>query len=219
MTTYHIGSLIFKSKIDCHRYTKNIINSLGCCIIDKEHASYEFFAELLKNHSEYDEKIGCGIDYFEIIKNKMNPKFYGMLLHRIDGTVVNFSWVHACEFKNRTYEWYLSAAMRSAIADFIISFKRCSVHKCCICNVEDPNIDFHVDHIYPFSKLKSDFLAITKYPNPIRFTSCEKYGSCIMTDDDIDFKNDWIKFHNDHCKLQILCKTCNIKKSDTLVNE
>jgi acetyl esterase/lipase len=34
----------------------------------------------------------------------------------------------------------------------------------------------------------------------------------LFRDEDIEFKNKWIKYHNDSCTLQILCRECNLTK-------
>ena len=226
---YTIGNKIFKTKKECYSYTKNIINSLGSCEINKDHNYFIFFCDLLKNHTEYDEKVGCGIDRFCIIKNKLNPNFYGMELHRLDNTKINFSWVHCCEFKKRSYDWHLSSAMRSSIMKTIINFKTKNKLECSMCKISDHDTIYHVDHIIPFINLKNDFLKTTKLTlpearrslatvstpegiEPISFSTCSNTGLCVFGDDDSGFKNDWISYHDENCKLQILCRSCNILK-------
>jgi hypothetical protein len=39
---YYIGDLEFKTKKECESYTRNIINNLKCCSIDKTHEKYFF---------------------------------------------------------------------------------------------------------------------------------------------------------------------------------
>ena len=206
---YTIGNKIFETKTECKMHSKNIINSLGCCEINKDHEYFNFFCDLLKNHSEYDEKVGCGIDHFCIIKNKLNPNFYGMELCRLDNSKINFSWVHCCEFKKRSYDWHLSSAMRSSIMKTIINFKNNNKSECKMCKVSDPDAIYHVDHIIPFINLKNDFLKIIKQKLPISFSTCLNTGLCIFNDDDISFKNEWTSYHDAKCTLQILCRSCN----------
>ena len=40
---YYIGELEFKTKKECENYTRNVINNLGCCIINKDHTLFNFF--------------------------------------------------------------------------------------------------------------------------------------------------------------------------------
>lgn len=70
MTIYNIGNLTFKTKTAAHKYTKNIIDELGYCIIDSTHDKFNFFSDLIKNHKNPESKIGCGIDFF--ISKKTN---------------------------------------------------------------------------------------------------------------------------------------------------
>ena len=215
---YKIGNIIFKTKKECKLYSKNIINSLRCCNINIDHEYFNFFCDLLKNHTEYDEKVGCGIDHFCIIKNKLNQNCYGMELYRLDNTKINFSWVHCCEFKKRSYDMLLSSAMRSSIIKTIINFKNNNNSECKICKISDNNTIYHVDHIIPFINLKNDFLKTTKFTLPISFSTCPNTGLCIFNDNDSDFKNDWIEYHDTKCKLQILCRLCNNYKGKHIVH-
>ena len=66
---YYIGELEFKTKKECENYTRNIINNLGCCIINKDHTKFSFFDNLIQNHPECDNKKGICIDYFYIQPN------------------------------------------------------------------------------------------------------------------------------------------------------
>jgi len=44
---YYIGELEFKTKKDCETYTRNIINTLGCCEINKDNAYFIFFEDCI----------------------------------------------------------------------------------------------------------------------------------------------------------------------------
>jgi len=71
---YYIGELEFKTKKECENYTRNIINDLGCCIINKDNTFFSFFDNLIQNHPEcYNKK---GIDYFYIQPNSLVRKYY-----------------------------------------------------------------------------------------------------------------------------------------------
>ena len=212
---YKIGNKNFKSKKECYMFTKNIIHNLGCCTIKKDHECFNFFDDLLKNHTEYDTKKGSGVDYFSIIRNKYNNNVFNTVLTRIDNSKILFSWPHCCEFKKRSFDWHLSASMRNSISHIVIDFKCKSKLKCCMCDISNNEVVYHVDHIIPFIKLKNDFLKITNHQLPKTFSNCPKYDGCSFSDEDIDFKNDWINYHNDHCKLQILCQPCNNFKGKT----
>ena len=96
---YYIGDLGFKTKKECETYTRNIINSLEIVKITKDHKYFSFFEDLLKNHLDYDDKRGTGIDYFYIQRNPLNSRQYQPMIKRLDGSYISFSWIHCCQFK------------------------------------------------------------------------------------------------------------------------
>ena len=59
---FNIGGLTFSTKKAAQDYTRQTITELGCCIIHKYHDEYNFFVNLLNNHPNRDEKVGCGIE-------------------------------------------------------------------------------------------------------------------------------------------------------------
>jgi hypothetical protein len=213
--SYYIGDLKFNTKKECEEYTRNIINNLGCCIINKEHSLFSFFIDLIENHPKHDEKIGLGVDYFHIIKNPISPKYYQTMIKRVDGSNVDFSWVYCCQFKERTVKFELNQAMRTAIHNDIVKFRTQQTKIMCnLCKLTEESWDnYHIDHDNPsFQKLQNNFFSITKNPIPKTFNQDNKYYSTIFKEEDSKFKNEWVLYHNQNCNLQILCKKCNLEK-------
>jgi hypothetical protein len=214
---YNIGTISFKFKKQCENYTRNLINNLGVNKkIDHNHLNYTFFCDLLKNHPEYNIKVGCGIDYFYIIQNPVNKQGLQTMIKRIDGTEEDFSWVYCCKFKKRTVIEDLKNAMREAIDIQIFNYKsKCNNLICNYCKDSNALTKYHVDHIYPFSKLYDDFLKDNlDYPktfgnNKLNFKTC-------FNDTDNKFKNDWVSYHLNNATFQILCIDCNSKKSNLI---
>ena len=62
-----------------------------------------------------------------------------------------------------------------------------------------------------FNKLFHDFVA-SNNNDIIQFEEYDKTNLTYFHSDDILFQNDWIKYHQDNCYLQILCKKCNLSK-------
>jgi len=50
---------------------------------------------------------------------------------------------------------------------------------------------------------------------PSLFGDCKIYKLTIFKDEDEDFKNDWVDYHNKNCNFQILCRDCNLRKKKT----
>lgn len=209
---YFIGEIGFKTKKACEEYVRQIVNQAGICIINSSHEKFNFFINLLKNHSECAEKIGVGINNFYIIRNRFGNGLE-MGIKRIDGSEIDFSWRHCCEFKPRPPDFNLTNAMRAAISGAVIEFKLHSESVCQICKTKEEPFD--VDHEDPsFKTLKNNFLEETKLEKPTVFDDCPIYHRAIFRDEDEEFMNEWIQYHNQHCKLQILCKDCHRKKRD-----
>jgi hypothetical protein len=210
---YFIGELGFKTKKDCLSHTRNIINGLVCGKINKDHIQYDFLENLLKNHDHYEEKKGEGIDYFFIIPDPLDKRYFQTWIKRINDTEVVFSWNHCCKFKPRTHTELLTDAMREAIHEDIYELKMNQVMKCNLCKtIDHVCADFHVDHDDPpFREIKENFLKQTNLPIPNIFGTSQ-YRLIKFTPDDISFKNDWIAYHKNTAVLQILCKYCNFKK-------
>lgn len=211
---YYIGTLEFDTKKKCEEHTRSVIKSLGCCKINRDHPSYGFFSDLLKNHPECELKTGCGIDYFFIKPNPLRPSTFQTMIRRIDGTEVDFSWLYCCQFKLRTNDYDLTQAMRVSIRSQIIDYKN-AVNKliCNLCKIEDAD-EYHIDHDSPsFKELKETFIKQTSHTIPTVFGELNSTLSLnIFNDTDNDFKNDWIEYHKSNCKLQVLCKKCNLCK-------
>ena len=216
---YYIGNLEFKTKKSCEDYTRNIINNLGCCVVDKSHEKYPFFCNLLNNHPKCIEKIGSGIDSFRIQSTALNKKAHETIIKRTDNSEIDFSWVYCCKFKERTVIHDLCRAMRHAIKDDIARFKRRSILKCVYCGIEyggtknETKTYYHADHDNPsFEKLTNNFLQTTVKSIPTIFGGCPDTNMTIFEDKDEDFKKEWVEYHAINCNLQILCKPCNLRK-------
>ena len=210
---YNIGNILFKTKKSCYIYAKNIIDNIGVSIINKEHAQYSFFINLLNNHPECNTKIGVGINYFYIVRDTYNKKAYKTMIKRTDNTEIDFSWKYCCEFKKRSILYDLNNAMRSAVRDYTFKYKCNNKLICKYCNIKNAN-SYHVDHEKPsFNTLKNNFLKNTNKQIPSSFDELPKLNLTIFSANDKDFENEWVMYHNTNCNLQILCESCNLTKS------
>ena len=229
-----IGDLSLSTKTASHKYTKNIIDTLGradrfrdVVIINREHIHFNFFNDLLKNHVDCAQKKGCGIEHFYIKPDFLNKNAFGMMIHRTDGSEIDFSWVGCSKHITHMTTRELPDAMRYAVIEYIRSFRVEQQFKsidlnntnglvCCLCGVCGNDVEYHVDHKNPsFYKLKETFLKTTKQAIPKTFDDCKKSHAAIFKDTDKMFADDWTSYHNANCDLQILCKTCNLTKART----
>lgn len=211
---YNIGDKKFKTKKECETFTRNIINNLGCCEIKRGHTYFTFFEDLLMNHQDYDEKKGTGIDYFYIQYNQVCGKYYQTLIKRVDKSDEVFSWVHCCQFRDRTPLHNLINAMRESINEQTIKYRQDQEQLICVyCKTDNQDVEYHVDHDKPsFKVLKDDFLSLTRKEKPNTFGHCSLSRQTIFNKEDKDFKLEWVYYHKKNCNLQILCKDCNLRK-------
>jgi hypothetical protein len=211
---YVIGDNVFPTKTACVKYTREIINNLGECIIDKNHVQFKYFTNLINNHPRCNEKIGTGIEYFYIETNILNKSAYQSMIKRCDGTCIDFSWVLCSSFRDKYPMENLTASMRRAISHVTIKYKKESELICKLClSTSEEYCNYHVDHdIISFSQLKTDFLKSTTKQIPTEFGNCKEYNLTAFNAEDIEFETEWVNYHNAHCSFQILCKTCNLTK-------
>lgn len=213
MPHYIINNKTFKNKTAVYLHTKNLLYNHGYGVIKRGDLEFDFLQELIKLHPDYETKIGIGLKFFKLSQNRQNIKAIHMDIERLDHTYTAISWDFR-KYIHKNPNTLLSRAMRNSVKNQTIRFKNNTLRKCKICNYESDILDFfHTDHIKPFSKLKIDFLKINKIKKPIDFSK-DRYNLDCFKKEDYKFKKAWIKYHDTHAKYQILCKSCNIKKSN-----
>jgi 5-methylcytosine-specific restriction endonuclease McrA len=212
-----IGNKTFPSKKSAEEFVRKFISDIGIGVkIRPTDERFYFLNELCKCHKQYNEKIQDGIEYFFVAKNRIYPKGNELRIKRINSDSIDISWVDCARNKCDKSEEMLNEAMRQAIKDFAIDYKKKNELCCKRCNIKDIDYtEFHVDHIIPFSLIKKTFLDENKYAGmiPTEFDS-DKYSNIkIFQENDSEFKNSWIKYHNSfENNFQILCCECNCRK-------
>ena len=215
----YIGTQKFITIKECEQYVRDKIGTEPRKI-RRDNEQFYVFKQLLKNHSEYKDKKGVGINYFEFIINPTNKKAMHGTIIRKNGTTVDFSWLGCCR-NNRTKltDNTLSIVMRQAIKKDTIEFKKKQPTLICsLCNIKELSYsDYHVDHNYPpFRDIRKEFLELQKIspvaPIPTTFSICPKSKCPIFNDADEYFERCWYEFHQLNANYQILCSTCNLKK-------
>lgn len=204
-----IGDLEFKTKVAAKQFVKKLIYELGECVVERKHSKFAFFSDLLKNHSEYAEKVGCGVDYFSIQRHRLNPKYLEIQLTRMDRTSVIFGWNCCATMSQKSVKSNLSTAMRTAISYQVLRFRKNAEIVCKICNTCKGNM--HVDHLNPsFHALATAFLENRDAPNT--FMMDDHLHMYRFKVDDAQFEKEWKEFHAQNATYQIMCQSCNIKK-------
>ena len=200
-----LGTLRFHTKIALKKHVKPVIDSLGECEITQEHPRFQFLIDLIKNHPEYDEKLNG----FPIIKFSRKRAIYNSLVmfFHTDEKEEDFSW-DVCCFNYKSNKDDLNSALRNAIIPFTTQYRNnLTEEKCVTCNSSE---NIQIDHIYPFSKIRDEFLQGREdIPSKFDGNICREFKT-----EDTAFKDSWLEYHNKIAIYQPLCKKCNIKKSN-----
>ena len=214
---YNIGTLNFKTKKLCEDFTRNLLNQLGCCVIQKDNVHFVFFSNLFQYHPDFATKQQQGILAFVVERNKLRPTFFQTLVRHTDTTETAFSWVQCCRFNPRTSHSNLLRAMRNAIIHQVVLFRNNNELICESCRTETSGTTFHVDHVVPFKDLTDAFLRNTTHSIPLTFDE-NKLNLTIFKQKDAEFETSWSLFHLEHANLQMLCSGCNLKKPRVTVD-
>jgi hypothetical protein len=233
---YFIGSYQFTTKKAAKEAAMERMATIpyGFYSIDSDDG--DFLLAILENHSEYDEKVGCGIAGFHVCP-ALDPALHEsgkgkhIKFQRLDGTEDSFSYNHCLTFpakgKKECGERELRYALRESIRPQIQAFKKNDSERdvpdqclpCPECNrmYEDHN-PFHVDHVEPFSHLVDTFMTLKQFTPP------KSYGKTItrrwaFKPEDKHIEDGFIDFHARHAKYQFLCSRCNIKKGARYFSE
>ena len=209
---YKLGKNNFKTKKEAEDFSRNYINKLGCGFISNlDLEPFKFFMDLINNHPNAKDKIGCGIKKIQIQKNSLNKNALETIIVRNDDSTIDFIWLKCSTSSSNSIFDNLKAAMRQYVSIDTQNFKKKSIKKCVFCKCIEG--DFHTDHHEPsFKKLVDDFLNIN--PNhPTNFDDEPKTNIAIFKKDDKDYADIWKEYHNNNANLQILCSDCNLRKS------
>jgi hypothetical protein len=198
---YSIGEIGFKTKKASYEYVKAKMYALMPCLVDKNHPSYKFLADLTMRKP----------DSFRITAHPIYGKTPHLIL--INGVEEeDVSWVRCSRFDYlpKKQKHRLDNAMRMSVVDQILDWKREHYKQKNKCNFCMKNVECHVDHIYPFSGIKKEFLKTTKLKIPTLFK--DELTVVWFRDEDIEFKNAWDQYHKEKAKYQFLCPFCNMSK-------
>ena len=151
------GEYQFKTKKSATEEARSRINQYMAG--SKLNASDEhFFRSLFTLHSEYEEKVGPGIDYITVeLDFHRNRCLY---IHRVDGSKVDCSWVHCIQ--PATKKTIISMAFRRAVKQIVMNFKEEQLPIVKSCPVFDTPLDYQNSHVAystpSFESLLDNFL-------------------------------------------------------------
>lgn len=206
----YFNNIIFRTKKQFENYIKDLIkNKIGICDSLKNTEYWSMILELSMRHPDWVKKSSNMKDMI-IRKSEWGNIEMAILNH--DDTITTFSYNTAIKGLPMTKNCRLNMMLREAIKYQIHTYRE---NNKMICNLCGSMENIEIDHIYPFHKLRDDFLNICKTDKviiPYDFIQDEnqKY---IFKEEDKVFENNWKYYHQLNCNLQPLCKKCHKQKS------
>ena len=204
---YKLGCEVFSSKKAIKERFQGIAKTVGPVTNKEDHA---FLVGLLHMHQEAVEKIGPGIKGFEIKINAVFKNAKTPVVHRIDGTSVDFSYRNCLQPKTDLGKF--SEACRFAVKDQIFEWKMQHVGGktdwfCPITNKQHPVSQMEVDHKSPltFNTIVHDF--ISRHFIDISAVEYDVSGNKNGNHFADEFlRNSWIRFHDRYATLWLISK-------------
>jgi hypothetical protein len=216
MVKRYIGSKEFNSIKESYEYAKNKIYKFGEGEFYQESKQYLFLNDLLKNHEDYDRKVGTGILYFIIQKNKWGSSLETVIM-RTDKSTESFSWNKCAKSICTNNNEKLEKAMRYSIKSQIEKYKQDNYDsECNICKEFDNS--YEIDHIKEFSVLKKQFLDMCNNFNIAIPTTFNKgfSNTDIFKKKDSLLEKKWVNYHKENAQLQKICKKCHKEKTKNM---
>jgi hypothetical protein len=212
---YTVCGEFFKTKAAIRERVRSILYAYptGTRVSSKDSA---FLLELLHNHPNAEEKIGCGVEAFEVRQESSISRCFYLI--RIDGSTENFSYEKLLSPPTRLAVF--KAVCRTLVYRQVLRFK--SAHfrqharedgrvQCPITRKWIMQEEAHVDHIPPdtFAKLLANFTA--QYDIDAEKIEIQDSGSSIgKTFADADLTENWMRYHEMNAKLRVVSTLANL---------
>ena len=212
-SSYILNNTKYTSKASVIKRAREQMNAFRGKTLDCDHPEFKFFVDLFSFHNDAAEKVGVGVHKIHFRPCHVNPAQTTTYIERVDGSEIIIS-CSKCLAPPEKPKATLTVVMRRTIRPDISRFRHEQPElKCQLC--EDNGFGpMHVDHIYPFSKIRDEFLAQTTIRLPTEYDK-DYQDLRIFKEKDAEFEKEWIVFHNEHAKYQMLCQTCNLLKGST----
>ena len=173
-----------------------------------------FVTELFERHPEYLEKSSPGIAGFSVATDSRWGTTRHFIVQRIDGTSIDFSWKICIDGKLPERRINVLAAMRTAIANQILTFRQVSIKTGCQCPITGQSLsenNCHIDHSFPrtFLTLANEWLIeVGKSFKQIELVrSMDGYGWNLS---DSEQTASWQSFHRSNASLRAVSPRANL---------
>jgi len=169
--------------------------------------------ELFKTHPSWKKKEGNGIAKIQVIIDKWKNKNY--LLHRIDSSTTDISFIIAARGKSDSLKKKLMSACRNAIQQIILEQKdkiKYGIQQCPITNQILTKENTHIDHYdltfkEVFDKWIKNF-DIQELQKKLNDSSKDLVVEDFFIDEEI--KKNFVEFHNANTHLRPISTNANL---------
>lgn len=212
--TYHLAGLTFTSKAAIKKHIQQIVSrhEVGQPL---EGNDFEFIYELLQWHPSASQKMGCGVQHFEIqITKPWNTK--SLLLVRVDGTSTDFSYNVCLNPTLATQHVNFRYAARRAVWDQILEYKTWyfAGKEYAVCQLTGDRIDWdnsHVDH-HPvaFEDLLDHYITGLGIDiSQVSFSDVDNQAYTEFLDSEL--RNHWSEWHRRNAGLRVIKASENLR--------
>lgn len=219
MAKYEIAGVQFRTKNEIVEYVRRIFDKyrVGAYL---DAGDFSFVMELLRGHSRYALKVGCGISAVRIDLNTEWKAYKMFTLIRVDGSEADVSY-RECIYPTSKRQHFAAACRRSVVPD-VLAFKqrqydehRDSLNRVpCELTGEWVHWDeAHVDHAPPwtFQTLVEMFLESYFLPLAEIEIGGDEDGAFQSYFADEAVAESFRAFHNERAVMRVLSKTANLK--------
>lgn len=212
-----IGDKEFKYKKDALSYFKDILNSYAPTQIVNEKDYYDLVG-LIEIRPDKDDKIGCGIEKFQVIEVRYKTKCFELI--RKDGSTEIFSYRNCINGQSKpltkfrkTCRETISEDLRNVKLSYFKKYSSKGEVKCQetgeLCKWEELN----VDHRQPntFSVIVDRFIEFHRIDiNNVQYT---EIMDVMYYFTDVEFGEKFKNYHRDKANLRLVKKGKNLGRS------
>lgn len=205
---------------------QQILYSFANNKITKSDKEFYIISDLLNNHPNAVQKIGCGINYFFVQPSKYKWGQYNFMIVRVDGTSTDFSFMKCLYPKQKSSQepnW--SGIFRNIVKSQTTLFKIKAFEKvgikdkfiCSQTNLKFKKIYAHVDHVFPltFDSILQEYLHTYNVDLKNIKLSEDKGTSDVREVMNEHIVKTFYEFHKKRAVLRIVCSTANLQGKKT----
>ena len=216
MVEFVIGPYRFASKSLAAERVKAVLHStvLGTYLQGED---FTLIRWLLNKHSEVDEKVGSGVLALSVNKNTMGSR--GFWIHRVDGSVVDFSYRHALNGKPNHRQEVLTA-MRWEVDSQIVAFRDRYFSRyanengqvlCPLTGLWVTRSEAHVDHVVRFVDLADHFINWFGGYDRVEYEYAEIGARGWLKDRQLGTM--WQNWHGTYAQLRVVERKANLARN------